>query len=907
MTAPWAQTAQDVLAELEVSPEGLTTAEAEARLATVGPNRLPTQARDPWWKKLAGHLNDVLIFLLLIAALIKAAIAIYTGDASNWIDVSVIAGVAIINVAIGMIQEGRAEKALDAIKGMLSSRAHVMRDGTVSDVDAETLVPGDVIRVRPGDRVPADARLLEATNLQVEEAALTGESVASVKTTDVVAEKANVGDRTSMLFSSTLVVAGTGTAAVTGTGADTEIGRIQTMISEADEMDTPLARTMAAFGKRLAIIILGMAAVMVVIGMLRGISGPELVSATIGFAVAAIPEGLPALVTITLALGVQAMARRNAISRKMASVEALGSVSTICSDKTGTLTQNEMTVRHVSTRAGEYDVEGTGYAPVGRVVTSDGAPASSADVTAVAEVMALCNDAHLEQDGERWKLIGEPTEGGVLVFGRKAGVTGEGWSRLAEIPFDSATKYMATLAQAPDGSRHVLVKGALDSVRARCTTQLGADGSLEPFDADFWDAEMAALAGQGLRVLAAARLEAPGSLDSLPEDGPRGLTMVGITGIVDPPRPEAIAAIAEAREAGIAVAMITGDHADTAKAIALEMGIIDSPDAPTLTGAELQAMADVDLAEVVQSVHVYARTSPEHKIRIVRALQKHGEVVAMTGDGVNDAPALTQADIGVAMGIKGTEATKEAADIVLADDNFATIERAVAEGRRIYDNIRKAVLFMLPTNGAQSLGLLFAVLLGWTVLPLLPVQVLWINMVTSVTLALPLATEPGEPDVMRRAPRDPKTPLITPDFLRRILVVSVLIGGASLLVFAAEFYGFLGFGGHRDGALAQSAGLTMLTLGQVAYLFNCRFMTRSSLTLDVFKGNKAIVWAVGTLVALHVFFLYTPFMQTLFRVTGIGLRQWLLSIGGSVVIFLVIEVVKAVDRRRHPAVTRMRA
>ncbi|WP_425953498.1 cation-translocating P-type ATPase [Xylanimonas sp. McL0601] len=907
MAAPWAQTATEVLDGLDGRPEGLTTAEAEARLAVEGPNRLPVQPRDPWWKKLAGHLNDVLIFLLLIAALIKAAIAIYTGDVTNWVDVSVIAAVAIINVAIGMIQEGRAEKALDAIKGMLSSRAHALRDGSVSDVDAETLVPGDVIKVRPGDRIPADARLLEASNLQVEEAALTGESVASVKTVDAVGENANVGDRTSMLFSSTLVVAGTGTALVTGTGSNTEIGRIQTMISEADELDTPLTKTMAVFGKRLAVLILAMAAVMVVIGLLRGITGPELVSATIGFAVAAIPEGLPALVTITLALGVQAMARRNAISRQMASVEALGSVSTICSDKTGTLTQNEMTVRHVSTRSGQYDVEGTGYAPVGRVVAPGGttsATASSADLTSLAEVMLLCNDAHLEQDGDRWKLIGEPTEGAVLVLGRKAGITGDGWDRLAEIPFDSATKYMATLTQAPDGSRHVLVKGALDSVRARCTTQLGPDGVPEPFDAAFWEAQMTALADEGLRVLAAARLEMPASVGELPEDGPRGLTMVGLTGIVDPPRPEAIAAIAEARTAGIAVAMITGDHVGTAKAIAREMGIVDSDDARTLTGAELQAMSDVDLAEVVQSVHVFARTSPEHKIRIVRALQKHGEVVAMTGDGVNDAPALTQADVGVAMGIKGTEATKEAADIVLADDNFATIERAVAEGRRIYDNIRKAVLFMLPTNGAQSLGLLFAVLLGWTVLPLLPVQVLWINMVTSVTLALPLATEPAEPDVMRRKPRDPKAPLITPDFLRRILFVSVLVGGASLLVFAAEFYGFLGFGGHGDGTLAQSAGLTMLTLGQVAYLFNCRFMHRSSLTVSVLRGNKAILWAVLALVALHLFFLYTPFMQTLFRVTGIGLREWLICIVLAAVIFLVVEAVKAFGRRNEPKTAR---
>jgi magnesium-transporting ATPase (P-type) len=906
-----------VLASLDTTVDGLSDTDAAARLATYGPNRLDATPPAPWWKRLAGHLNDVLIYLLLIAALVKSFIAIYTGDTSNWIDVSVIAAVAAINVAIGMVQEGRAEKALDAIKGMLSMRAHALRGGpgnsTVTDVDAETLVPGDIIKIRPGDRIPADARLLEATNLQVEEAALTGESVASVKTVDAVAADANVGDRTSMLFSSTLVVAGTGTAVVTATGSRTEIGRIQTMIADADDLETPLAKTMAQFGKNLAVLILGMAALMVVVGLVRGMDGPTLVSATIGFAVAAIPEGLPALVTITLALGVQAMARRNAISRKMASVEAVGSVSTICSDKTGTLTQNEMTVRHVSTRAGEYDVEGTGYAPVGRVIVAgspdggDAAEASAPDLTALARIMAVCNDAHLDQDATtgRWTLVGEPTEGAVLVLGRKAHIDTTAWKRIAEIPFDSATKYMATLSEDPTGDRWVFVKGALDAVRARCTTQLADDGvSVEPFDSDFWDAEMSALASQGLRVLAAAHLDIADTAEELPADGPHGLTMVGIVGIVDPPRPEAIDAIAEARGAGIAVAMITGDHADTAKAIALEMGIIDSPDAPSLTGAQLEAMTDADLREVAQNVHVYARTSPEHKIRIVRALQKHGEVVAMTGDGVNDAPALTQADVGVAMGIKGTEATKEAADIVLADDNFATIERAVAEGRRIYDNIRKAILFMLPTNGAQSLGLLFAVLLGWATMPLLPVQVLWINMVTSVTLALPLATEPAEAGIMRRAPRDPQQALITGAFLRRILIVSVLIGGASLLVFALEYQGMWG---HGSVAQAQAAALTMLVLGQAAYLFNCRFLNRSSLTWAVARGNKALWWSVGALVALHFFLLYMPFMQDLFRVSPIGLREWGVTFGLAVAIFLVMEGIKAVDRKRHPAVAQQRA
>ena len=894
MAAPWAQEAHEVLSGLETRTTGLTTAEAEARLATAGPNRLPAPQRDPFFKRLLVHLDDILIVILLIAAVVKALM----GD---WVDFSVILAVAVINTAIGMIQEGRAEKALDAIKGMLSVRAHAMRDGTVSDVDAETLVPGDVVKVRPGDRVPADCRLVEAANLQVEESALTGESVPAVKTVDAVGADANVGDRTSMLFSGTLVVAGSGTAVVTATGVSTEIGRITTMISEAESLETPLARTLSTFGKRLAWLILGMGAFMMLIGWLvHGLSGNELVSATIGFAVAAIPEGLPALVTITLALGVQQMARRRAITRRMAAVETLGSVSTICSDKTGTLTQNEMTVRVVRTRAHAYDVEGGGYAPVGAIVRDGAAvtPAPGDDLHSLAEVMGLANDAHIEEIDGRWQLVGEPTEGGVLVLSRKAGITGQGWSRVAEIPFESATKYMATLSQDPSGARHVLVKGALDSVAARCSTQLGANG-VEPFDPTFWDQQVAELGGQGLRVLAAARQEVPAGTDTLPSAGPTGLTLIGLVGIVDPPRPEAITAIAEARNAGIAVTMITGDHAGTATAIAHEMGIIDDVDAPSLTGAELEAMDDEALAAVVQSVHVYARTSPEHKIRIVRALQSHGEVVAMTGDGVNDAPALTQADVGVAMGIKGTEATKEAADVVLADDNFATIEQAVAEGRRIYDNIRKAVLFLLPTNGAQSIVILVAILFGWAVLPLLPVQVLWINMITSVTLSLPLANEPREPGIMNRPPRDPDVPLISAPFLRRILFVSALIGVITLALFWWE-HDVNGM----PAAQAQATAVTMLALGQLAYLFSCRFLDRSSFTLDVLRGNGTLWWSAAALILLQVAFLYLPFMQSLFRVAPIGLREWGITAGLAVVIFLVVEGIKAISLRRSPIAVR---
>ena len=899
---PWAAEPSRVITELGSSSSGLSSVEAARRLADTGPNRLASKPRDPWYVKLWHHASDILILMLVGAAILKAIM----GD---WIDFTVIVAVIVINITIGLVQEGKAEAALDAIKGMLSSTATTLRDGAWVEIDAETLVPGDIIRVRPGDRVPADARLIEATNLQVEESALTGESVASVKSASSVSPDANVGDRTSMLFSSTLVVAGTGLAVVTSTGSRTEIGHIQEMIADAEHIDTPLTKAMAAFGRKLALLVLVLAAVMAIIGFfLHNRTGGDLISTIIGFAVAAIPEGLPAMVTITLALGVQAMARRNAISRHMTSVETIGSVSTICSDKTGTLTQNEMTVREVITRHGTYLVTGNGYSPDGEIdYLGDGSQAGQTrDIRALGKVMELCNDAQLTREldpagagvsGGRWKLVGEPTEGAVYVFGRKSGVDTTGWKRVAEIPFDSATKYMATISEDPDGDRWIMVKGALDAVSRRCTTQLAADGrTLEPFDADFWNAKMDELAAQGLRVLAGAHHDIEDHISTFDEGGPTGMTMVGIVGIVDPPRPEAIAAIAEARNAGIDVTMITGDHAGTAKAIALEMGITDSPDAPTLTGAQLEAMSDGQLREVVRDVHVYARTSPEHKIRIVRALQSHGEVVAMTGDGVNDAPALTQADVGVAMGIKGTEATKEAADIVLADDNFATIERAVAEGRRIYDNIRKAILFMLPTNGAQALVLLTATLLGWALLPLAPVQVLWVNMVTSVCLSLPLATEIAEPDVMNRPPRDPKTPLLTRDFLIRVLLVSLLIGGATMLMF------WLGM--NRFGmALPQAQGLavTMLTLGQVAYLFNCRFLGRSSITPAVFRNNRVIWYSIGALLALTLVFLYTPVMQGIFRVAPIGLREWGFALALAVVIFLLVEALKAFDRWRIPS------
>ncbi|WP_336632310.1 MULTISPECIES: HAD-IC family P-type ATPase [unclassified Microbacterium] len=873
---PYAIEADEVERALRTTDDGLGPDEAATRLAQVGPNLLPEPKRAPAWLRFLGHFNDTLIYILLGAAAIKAIM----GD---WLDFWVIMAVAVINAVIGYVQEGRAEKALAGIRGMLSADATVRRGGTWTTIPAADLVPGDVVQLAPGDKVPADLRLLDVAQLRIEEAALTGESVPSSKQTTPVDPDAGVGDRASMAFSGTIVSAGQGRGIVTGTGAATEIGRIQQLVGDAGSLATPLTKQLDAFGKVLTLVILGMAAVMMLIGRyLHQMPMSELVSATIGFAVAAIPEGLPALVTITLAIGVQQMARRNAITRKLPAVEALGSVTTVCSDKTGTLTKNEMTVRTMVTPVGRYDVSGLGYDPTGRI-----SPEGGADLAALLAVADLCNDAHLERSGDAWMLVGEPTEGALKVVARKGGVTDGDTRRIGVVPFDSAYKFMATLNEASDGSRAILVKGAPDRLLERALTQRGARGS-EPLDIPMWEAAIDALSAEGLRVLAAARK--PTRAAEVETDDLVDLEFLGVWGILDPPRPEAIEAIADCHAAGIRVKMITGDHAGTALAISREMGLVDDGDAPVLTGAELERLSQDELAKVVQDVDVYARTSPEHKIRIVRALQSHHEVVAMTGDGVNDAPALTRADVGVAMGIKGTEATKEAAEIVLADDNFATIRSAIAEGRRIYDNLRKSVVFLLPTNGAQSLVILVAVVFGLT-LPLTPVQVLWVNMVTAVTLSLALAYEPAERGIMSRPPRGPGGSIIAARELGFVLVVSLLIGGATLAVFGIS----LALG--TDIGVARTEAVAMLAFGQLAYLLNCRFLTRSSLTPDVLRGNRMVWWSALALVALQLIYTYVPFMHALFGSEPLGVVGWLLPIAFSVAIFLAVEVLKGIRRR----------
>lgn len=881
-SSPFAEPTEQVLDALGVTEDGLTQAEASARLTKYGPNRLPEPEKDSLLKRIFKHFDDVLIYILLGAAVLKAILG-------EWIDFWVILAVAVITAMIGFIQEGRAEDALEGIKKMLSLNAKARRDGTFVEIASDQLVPGDVVMVKSGDKVPADMRILEAVNLQVEEAALTGEAVPSNKSPDPVEPEAGVGDRNSMLFSGTLVAAGQGVGVVTATGSQAEIGRIQTMLSEVEDLETPLTRELNKFGKRLSIIILSMAAFMLVIGrVLHDFAVSELISAAIGFAVAAIPEGLPALVTITLALGVQQMAKQNAIVRMLPAVETLGAVTVICSDKTGTLTKNEMTVRHAVTRGGKYDVEGLGYQPEGGI-TLNGQSASVGDhpdLKSLVTVFAVANDSSVVDDGEQWRVIGEPTEGALVTLGMKADVDPKEYKRLAVVPFESDHKYMATLNESPAGATLVMLKGAPDRVLDRCTSEQAADGRPQDLDREFWEREIDALSSEGLRVLAAAIRASDGQTTLDHEDLDTGLVFLGIVGIVDPPRPEAIQAIATSHEAGIEVKMITGDHAGTAAAIAGEMGISDGDVSSAVTGIELEQASNTRLQEIVRRTNTFARTSPEHKLRIVKALQANGEVVAMTGDGVNDAPALKRADVGVAMGIKGTEATKDAAEVVLTDDNFSSIEKAVEEGRRIYDNLQKSLLFLLPTNGAQSLVILTAVVFGFT-LPLTPVQILWINLVTAITLALSLTYEPAEPSLMTRPPRDPAASILTKDMMARVAFVSVLIAGATLLVFQ------IGLMWDVPMDEARTMAVTMLALGQAAYLLNVRTLREPAIGKGFFTGNPVVWLSIGALVILQLIFSYAPFMNSWFGSAPLGPEGWLLPLGLSVVIFFLVEVGKA--------------
>jgi magnesium-transporting ATPase (P-type) len=891
---PWhAIPAGEVVDTLATSVDsGLDSSEAASRLQTYGPNQLPEGRKRGPFLRFLSQFNNVLVYVLLAAGFIKLML-------SFWVDSSVIFAVVVLNALLGFIQEGRAEQALDSIRNMLSAEARALRDGVARLLPAEELVPGDIVLLESGDRVPADLRLVDAKNLRTEEAALTGESVPAGKTIDPIPGDATVGDRACIAFSGTMVVSGRGLGVVVATGANTELGRINELLANVSPLETPLLRQIKKFGYTIT-------AVVGVVGALIFAYGHwfeydtfvELFQAVVGIAVAFIPEGLPALITITLAIGVQRMAQRNAIVRRLPAVETLGSVSRICSDKTGTLTLMEMMVTSAVTAEKSFDVTGDGYAPEG-AVTEGGRPVGEAPVLKLmGRVSTLCNDAELFQDGQAWKVEGDPTEGALYPFAAKLGLDRAAETaaapRIDAIPFESEHRFMATLNRSADGVEALFVKGAPEVILEHCDRQQMDSGAAAPLDRAWFLGESERLAAQGERVLALAWLADPrlraGGLG--PEDLPGTLVLLGLVGLLDPPRREAMEAVRECQAGGIRVTMITGDHKITAAAIARKLGIGDGETA--VAGTEIEAMNEAALRQCVRDVDVFARASPDHKLRLVKAIQANGQIVAMTGDGVNDAPALKTADIGVAMGIKGTEVTKEAAGMILADDNFASIAAAVQEGRTVYNNIEKALLFLLPTNIAQGLVIAVAILFGFT-LPITAPQVLWVNMITSVALGAVIAFEPHEADVMQRPPRAVERPLITGFALWRIFFIGALLVGYTL----AAFFAMKAAGASV--ALARTAAVNAITIGQVFYLLNSRFLVESSLSLRAHRGNRYLPYGILAVVVLQLLFTYAPPLQALFGTAPLDLRVWPWLLAGGFVFFLVVEAEKFVIRA-SPAV-----
>jgi len=858
---------KEVLSSLNSDEKGLSDSDAAERLEKHGRNKLPEGKSRSALMRFLLQFHNVLIYVLMVAAVITALL-------DHWIDTWVIVAVILINAIIGFVQEGKAEKALEGIRKMLSLDATVIRDGKRKQIDAEELVPGDLVLLESGDKVPADLRIISFRNFRVEESALTGESVAVEKDTEAVEKDAVPGDRLCMAFSGTSVVYGRARGIVVETGAHTELGKINRMMTDVEQITTPLLKQIDHFGKVLSVVILTVTALFFAIGyFFRDYTIDELFMAVISLAVAAIPEGLPAIMTITLAVGVQAMAGRNAIIRRLPSVETLGSVSVICSDKTGTLTKNEMTVTSFSVAGKVYTVEGTGYKPEGEIRFEDEPIEVSKHPVAnrLMQVIKACNDAQLTKNEDKWAVDGDPTEGALITLAHKSGYGEFDPERIDHIPFESEHKYMATLNEL-DGERYIFLKGAPEKLMEICETEK-TDDSTQKLQNDFWNQEIERQANEGRRLIGAAFKKVDNTVSEIEhEDVESGMIF----------RPEAIESIKACKEAGIQVKMITGDHVVTARAIGKELGIGDGTKA--INGQELENMNDEELKEAAIEYDVFARTSPEHKLRLVTALQAHNKICAMTGDGVNDAPALKRADVGIAMGIKGTEVTKDASEMVLADDNFASITSAVEEGRTIYDNLRKAILFILPTNGAESFVIMAAVLMGLT-LPITPVQILWVNMVTAVTLALALSFEPTESGVMKRPPRDADAAILGGYFIWRVAFVSLLIGGLTL----GLYYWLTDYGYQIDEA--RTIAVNTLVAGQLFYLFNCRKMNEPSIGTGFFN-NRYAFYAVGILIVLQLVFTYAPFMNEWFATAPHKAWYWVYPLMGGFVVFLIVETEK---------------
>jgi len=885
----YSQPVGSVFKELQCDNRGLSSLQAKIRLEKYGPNQIPPSKRESSIKRFLLQFNNILIYVLLVAGLISALL-------TQWVDAGVIFGVVLINAIIGFVQEGKAEKALESIRSMLSPKANVIRDGHQISINAQELVPGDIVALQAGDRVPADCRIVNSRNTRIDESILTGESVPVEKDSEPVEESAALGDRRSMAFSGTLVTFGKCSAVVVATGINTELGKISTLLRQVEQLSTPLLRQVSQFSKWLSLFILGLAAITFAIGyFIRNYGIVNMFMAAVSLAVAAIPEGLPAIMTITLAIGVQRMARRHAIIRKLPAVETLGSVTVICSDKTGTLTKNEMTVQSILTSDELINVSGSGYEPRGEFTTQDSSTPLEDNSPVLSELLRaaiLCNNSSVYQKKGVWTLSGEPTEGALVTAAMKNGIDQkqirEQFPRTDEIPFESINKFMATLHHDHQRNGFIYIKGAPEVILTRCTRQKNGSG-IDPLDLEYWKESMESIAEKGQRLMAfACKYTTEDHRELHFDDLNTDLIILGVMGIFDPPREEAIRAVASCRTAGINVKMITGDHMTTARAVAKSIGIGGS--GSFISGQQLEETDDNEFKKIVSRTDVFARTTPEHKLRLVEALQADGQVVAMTGDGVNDSPALKRADIGIAMGQKGSDAAKEASKMVLTDDNFASIVHAIEEGRTVYDNLIKAILFSLPTNGGEAFSIVFAIIAGLE-LPLTPVQILWVNMITAVTLALALAFEPPEPGIMERPPRKQNQPILTGFLIWRILFVSTILVAGTLGHF------IILFNRGESVQLCRSAVLNTLVAGELVYLFSSRYKIRPSWNLKGLTGSKPALIASGLLIFFQGLLIYLPLFQHLFGTVPIRSSEWLRIAVFVTGLFLMVEFEKLVIRR----------
>ncbi|MDK2892190.1 HAD-IC family P-type ATPase [Methanohalophilus sp.] len=872
-------TVEEVFSLLESCDEGISEDEAELRLSKYGFNEVEIKKKHGFLYKFAKQFKNPLIYVLLAAALLTFVLHEYA-------DMAVIIGVLLANAVIGFVQENKAEHALESLAKMMKSETTVLRDGQRKIIPSRKLVVGDVVILEAGSRVPADMRVIYSKNMQVDESALTGESLAVEKITDPIEkEDLPLGDQKNMVFGGTLITKGIGKGIVVSTGAFTEMGRISNLIQQTQKISTPLLRTIERMEKNIFLVILVVSAFTFIIGKLQGFSTVDIFLATVSLAVAAIPEGLPALITISLAIGVKVMASRNAIIRNLPSVETLGSATVICSDKTGTLTKNEMTVTEIFTLEGSFEVSGSGYDPVGDFYYHGRKikPSTYASLMQTLEAGALCNDAYLREDGG---IDGHPTEGALLISSLKAGKFH--LPRLDSIPFESELRLMATLHESKNGSRLIYVKGSPEKIVELCSSQY--DGHQKSaIQSEFILKNAREMASRGLRVIAMAYKRVSFNYNDLHISDLNDLVFLGLQGMIDPPREEAKTAIQKCKTAGIRVIMITGDHVLTAHSIAKQLGIRTYG---ALSGVDLDKMSDTQLKEQLKIVSVFARTSPEDKSRIVRLLKEEGEVVAVTGDGINDAPALEAADIGIAMGKSGTEVAKEAADMVLADDNFASIVNAVEEGRDVYSKIQRVILWTLPTNVAEGLAVMAAVLLGITNPPLLPLHILWINTVTAICLGVPIVFEPKEKRLLSRSPRPPGEPLLLPIIKRRIVTVALFMVTATFLLFFFQ----KGSNG-RDIVAAQTIALNTIVFFEIFYLLNSKSIYEN--VFDRLVSNRAMLLGIAVVITLQLLITYSNYLNSILKTTPLEAFDWMLIICISSLIFFIIETEKYLIKKRR--------